>query len=69
MPQTRSPSDLIHWQTRLITQDALRPPIRTSSKSSFVSSGVITLPESNLDLQKGFLVRDPDGHVMELIEK
>jgi hypothetical protein len=37
--------------------------------SRFVSPGVVTLSEKNLGFSKGLLARDPDGHVMALIEK
>ena len=70
MPADEKANDLIHWQTRLITQDASAAANSLQARRvAFVSSGVITLPESNLGFQKGFLVRDPDGHVMELIDK
>ncbi len=36
---------------------------------SLVSSGVISLPEEKLGFRKGVLVRDPDGHAVELAEK
>ena len=32
----------------------------------FVSPGAVTLPDARLGFRKGFLVRDPDGHVMEV---
>ena len=32
-----------------------------------VSPGVVTLTDSQLGFTKGILVRDPDGHVMQLI--
>jgi len=34
-----------------------------------VSSGVVSLPDTTLGFRKGMLVRDPDGHVMQLVEK
>jgi hypothetical protein len=32
-----------------------------------VSPGIITLTNNQLGFTKGVLVRDPDGHVMQLI--
>src|SRR5262249_42736326 len=63
-------NDLIHWQTGLVVQDVSSTvsSLRTG-KFAFVSPGVITFPEKSLGLEKGLLVRDPDGHVMELMEK
>jgi hypothetical protein len=33
----------------------------------FVSSSVVTLPDKTLGFTKGFLVRDPDGHALQII--
>jgi len=35
----------------------------------FVSPGVVTISEKNLGFSKGLLARDPDGHVMALVER
>jgi catechol 2,3-dioxygenase-like lactoylglutathione lyase family enzyme len=70
IPPDEKANDLVHWQTRLVTQD-----ITTLSRSllaqrfALVSPGIITLQEESLGFQKGLLVRDPDGHVMQLVEK
>jgi len=40
-----------------------------SGKFAFVSPGVVAPEEGRLGFAKGFLVRDPDGHVMQLIER
>jgi len=29
---------------------------------------VVTVPDCALGFKKGFLVRDPDGHVMQVVE-
>ena len=36
---------------------------------TLVSSEVVTLPDDTLGFTKGFLVRDPDDHVMQVIER
>ena len=69
-PSDERANDLIHWQTKLITADATdigRSLIE--GKYKFVSSGVVTVPDRGLGFARGLLVRDPDGHVMQLIEK
>jgi catechol 2,3-dioxygenase-like lactoylglutathione lyase family enzyme len=69
-PADEKASDLIHWQTKLVTTDASAMAGRLrSGRFSLVSSGVIQMPDSNLGFEKGFLVRDPDGHVMQLVER
>jgi hypothetical protein len=35
----------------------------------FVSPGITTIRERTLGFNKAFLVRDPDGHAVQLIEK
>ncbi|HLF85107.1 MAG TPA: VOC family protein [Blastocatellia bacterium] len=70
MPADEKASDLIHWQTRLVTADAsaIVGKLR-AGKFAFVSPGLIQMPDSTLGFAKGFLGRDPDGHVMQLVEK
>jgi catechol 2,3-dioxygenase-like lactoylglutathione lyase family enzyme len=70
MPPDGKANDLMHWQTRLVTQDIAtvsRPLL--AQRFALVSPGIITIQERSLGFQRGLLIRDPDGHVMELIEK
>jgi hypothetical protein len=60
----------MHWQTTLITHDVETAATRLrAGKFAFVSPGPVTTPESPLGFLKGFLIRDPDGHVMQMVEK
>ncbi|MEA5462960.1 VOC family protein [Leptothoe sp. PORK10 BA2] len=34
----------------------------------FISSGPVALTESMFDFRQGFLVRDPDGHAIRIVE-
>ncbi len=69
-PQDERANDVVHRQTRLVTLDA-GAASRTlrAAKVLFVSSGVTVLPDAALGYRKSFLVRDPDGHAVELAEK
>jgi hypothetical protein len=69
-PADAKANDLIHWQTKLVTTDAsaMVGKLR-AGKFGFVSSDLIHLSDSTLGFARGVLVRDPDGHVMELIER
>jgi catechol 2,3-dioxygenase-like lactoylglutathione lyase family enzyme len=70
MPADARANDLIHWQTRLIVRDAEAAAVRLrGGRSAFVSSGTVTIPEGGLGFSKGLLVRDPDGHVMQLTDR
>jgi catechol 2,3-dioxygenase-like lactoylglutathione lyase family enzyme len=69
-PMDIGSNDLLHWQTKLVTRDATAVEHSVlTNKYSLVSSGVIALPNGEMNFTKSFLVRDPDGHVMQLIER
>jgi catechol 2,3-dioxygenase-like lactoylglutathione lyase family enzyme len=69
-PSDARASDLFHWQTTLIvnTTDLFAKRLLTEN-SQFVSPGVVTLSEKRLGFTKGLLAKDPDGHVMALVER
>ena len=60
---------LIHWQTALVLPDvdAVAPQV-SAGLFHLISSGVVPMPDATLGFSKGMLVRDPDGHVMRLVE-
>ncbi|MCI0698801.1 VOC family protein [candidate division KSB1 bacterium] len=71
-PDDTRANDLIHWQTTLIfnNTEALAQRVRAADNYDFVSSAAaVAIPESKLGFKKGFLVRDPDGHVMQVVER
>jgi hypothetical protein len=63
-------NDLIHWQTTLLTS-RIETATRSSSIGRFalISPEVIVLPENPLGFKRGLLVQDPDGHVVQVIDK
>lgn len=68
-PADEKANDIFHWQTRLKITDAesaWKSVLAADARP--VSSGPENLPDSTLGFQKGFLVRDPDGHVVELVQ-
>src|SRR5690242_4866431 len=69
-PADARASDLFHWQTNLIvnTADAFAQRLLAAG-SRLVSPGVVSLNEKSLGFSKGVLTKDPDGHVMALIER
>ncbi len=70
LPADAKPNDLLHWQTTLVVKDvaAIADRLRLN-QTPFVSPGVVTIPGQTLGFKQGLLVRDPDGHVMRLVEK
>lgn len=67
MPPDSRADDLWAWQTMLVTGEAgvLAQSIR-EQKYRFVSPGVVLLPDTVLGFRRGFLVRDPDGHLIRI---
>jgi catechol 2,3-dioxygenase-like lactoylglutathione lyase family enzyme len=68
MPDIRA-NDLAHWQTTLVSR-GLDVTARRLLSSAFalVSPGGVVLPEAQLGFRQGLMVRDPDGHAVQLIE-
>jgi catechol 2,3-dioxygenase-like lactoylglutathione lyase family enzyme len=70
IPADEHANDIMHWQTTLTVEDAEGALQKLRSRGvTFVSSGVVTIPNATLGFKKGFLVRDPDGHVVQIVEK
>ncbi|HSB71064.1 MAG TPA: VOC family protein [Candidatus Methylomirabilis sp.] len=69
IPADERANDLVHWQTRLLTRDAGAAAQGVlGAKRALVSSGAVSVPDGRLGFAKGVLVRDPDGHVMQVVE-
>ena len=70
IPADEHANDLVHWQTELVTTDADATARHLrAARVPFVSPGVVVLPDTALGFQKGLTVRDPDGHVVQLIQR
>lgn len=67
-PSDAHSNDLVHWQTRVFVSNPAEAADKLrSAKTVFISSGVIKLPTRELSFEQGLLVRDPDGHAIELV--
>jgi catechol 2,3-dioxygenase-like lactoylglutathione lyase family enzyme len=69
-PSDARPNDLLHWQTTLVVNDAkaIAQKLR-NFRTIFISPDAIEIPSFSLGFKRGFLVRDPDGHALRIIEK
>jgi catechol 2,3-dioxygenase-like lactoylglutathione lyase family enzyme len=69
-PSDELASDVVHRQTVVLTRaaESLAQQLRAKSVN-FVSSRVVANQTGQLGFNKAFLVRDPDGHVVEIEEK
>jgi len=69
-PSDEQASDVVHRQTILLAPNADGAARQLhSSRVNFVSSGVVGNQTGQLGFKKAFLVRDPDGHAIEIEEK
>jgi len=69
-PSEEKANDLIHWQTRLQVLSAAEvAKALAQSKAAFISTGVVELPRAVEHIRQSVIVRDPDGHALELAER
>jgi len=68
-PADAKSNDLFHWQTTLVAADpaATARALRRAG-APFVSSDVVALPDRVLGFGRGLAVKDPDGHVMRIVD-
>jgi catechol 2,3-dioxygenase-like lactoylglutathione lyase family enzyme len=69
-PEDSKADDLIHWETIMVTNDvnALYQKLK-SHNVKFLSSAITSIPSRRYGYQKGFYLRDPDGHAIGVFEK
>ncbi len=69
-PADERANDLVHWQTIVASADPAGLATRlTTAGARFVSPGVVRVEDRALGFDRGFLVRDPDGHVVQVIAR
>ena len=69
-PPDAAPNDLIHWHTRFVRAGVEDVAARfRRARSAFVSSGPVDLPDANTGFRKSVMVRDPDGHAVQVSEQ
>jgi catechol 2,3-dioxygenase-like lactoylglutathione lyase family enzyme len=69
-PVDAQANDLVHWHLRAVVQNVEGLVGRLSGGGlRLVSPGVIALPQAPLGFGKGVLLRDPDGHAVQVVER
>jgi catechol 2,3-dioxygenase-like lactoylglutathione lyase family enzyme len=68
-PADSRTDDIWHWQTTLLTDDAEELYNKLKNANSLFISKEIVHQQINGTAAKSFIVRDPDGHAMLIIEK
>jgi len=67
-PTDERANDLVHWQTVVASGDPEPLAARlTAAGARLVSPGVVRVEDRALGFDRGFLVRDPDGHVVQVV--
>ena len=70
IPADLRANDLAHWETLLSTPDGADAARRLPAGAvSYVSPGVVDLPDGRLGFVRAFAVYDPDGHVIQVEER
>jgi catechol 2,3-dioxygenase-like lactoylglutathione lyase family enzyme len=69
-PADERPNDLVHWQTSVVVPDvaAATEAVRRG-RFRLISAAPVDLPDTALGFSRGILVRDPDGHAVQLVER
>jgi catechol 2,3-dioxygenase-like lactoylglutathione lyase family enzyme len=69
-PADLQANDLVHWQTRLTLADVdAMAGALLDRRVIFVSPGVTHLPRKEFGFDAAVLVRDPDGHAVQLVDR
>jgi catechol 2,3-dioxygenase-like lactoylglutathione lyase family enzyme len=70
IPVDEHANDLVHRQTQLETENpnAAMAPLRIA-KTNFISEGLVSFPGQSLGFTRGFVVRDPDGHAISIVQR
>jgi catechol 2,3-dioxygenase-like lactoylglutathione lyase family enzyme len=68
-PADAHPNDVVHWQTTILVPDAARAAaVVRRGNFRLLSPAPVELPDDALGFTTGILARDPDGHVVQLVE-
>ncbi len=69
-PPDAKANDLTHWQTKLVTNEIESIATRLrQGRYAFLSTGITGFADPALGFKRSLVVRDPDSHAMQLIEK
>jgi catechol 2,3-dioxygenase-like lactoylglutathione lyase family enzyme len=68
-PADARANDVLHWQVRVVGAAAEAAARRLGGLARLVSPGVVAVPEGRLGFRRGVLLRDPDGHAVQVVER
>lgn len=68
-PGDARPNDLLHWQTRIVVDDVVEAmESARRAGAQLVSSVAVPLDSAVTGFRRAAIVRDPDGHAIELVQ-
>jgi catechol 2,3-dioxygenase-like lactoylglutathione lyase family enzyme len=68
-PGDARPNDVVHWQTTVLVPDARTAAgVVRQGRFRLLSPAPVAIPDTVLGFRSGVLVRDPDGHAVQLVE-
>jgi catechol 2,3-dioxygenase-like lactoylglutathione lyase family enzyme len=68
-PADERANDLVHWETTIVVPDVdSAAALLQGDRFRLISPRPVRLPDSRLGFTRGILARDPDGHVVQLVE-
>lgn len=69
-PPDEQANDLLHWQTKFLGTDVAQTALDLQKfRSRFVSTGVVDLAGVETEFRKSIVVRDPDGHAVQIAQQ
>ena len=69
LPKNTTPKDLIHWETTLVVENADLAAEKLRQRDyELVSEEIAAINQASLGFKRAFLVRDPDGHVLRIVQ-
>jgi catechol 2,3-dioxygenase-like lactoylglutathione lyase family enzyme len=68
-PADERANDLVHWQTTVTVPDVVAAAeVVRRGKFRLLSRSPVAFPGNTFGFERGVLIRDPDGHVIQLVE-
>lgn len=68
-PADARPNDLFHWHTRLRARHVgVADEVLRNARPALVPVGAVTYPDARRGYRKSTLLRDPDGHAVQIVE-
>jgi catechol 2,3-dioxygenase-like lactoylglutathione lyase family enzyme len=70
LPADERANDLVHWQTTIAVPDAAAAAAAVRrGRFRLIAPQPVELPDTSLGFRRGLRARDPDGHVIQLVEQ